>query len=101
MFLTKAVETIEAHSLSSITFFRKSIVYEIICNYCRTRRATDDNIIRRKRFACWVPKATDTLSEYVMLIVFPRLQWLRERDSISRYTCIACFIDKAITLQIS
>jgi hypothetical protein len=26
-----------------------------------------------------VPKATDTHSEYIILIVFPRQQWLRER----------------------
>ena len=29
---------------------------------------TDDNIIRRMRFSCWINKAADTLSEYVMLI---------------------------------
>jgi len=28
--------------------------------YGRTRQATDDNIIRRTRFACWITKATDT-----------------------------------------
>jgi hypothetical protein len=28
--------------------------------------STDDNIIRRMRFACWIPKATDTNSEYVI-----------------------------------
>jgi hypothetical protein len=47
--------------------------------YGRARRATDDNIIRRMRFARWVTKATDTHSEYVILIAFPRQQWLRER----------------------
>jgi len=25
----------------------------------------------RMRFACWIPKATNTLSEYVILIAFP------------------------------
>jgi hypothetical protein len=28
--------------------------------YSRVRQATDDNIIRRMRFACWITKATDT-----------------------------------------
>jgi hypothetical protein len=32
--------------------------------YGRARQATDDNIIRRMRFACWITKATDTHSEY-------------------------------------
>jgi hypothetical protein len=38
--------------------------------YGRARQATDDNIIRRMRFACWITKATDTHSEYVILIAF-------------------------------
>jgi hypothetical protein len=29
--------------------------------------ATDNIIIRRERFACWITKATDTYSEYVIL----------------------------------
>jgi hypothetical protein len=29
--------------------------------YSRARQATDDNIIRRKHFACWIAKAIDTL----------------------------------------
>jgi hypothetical protein len=51
-----------------------------------------DNIIRRMRFACWITKATDTNSEYVILIAFPRRQWLHERASILRYACIACLV---------
>jgi hypothetical protein len=54
--------------------------------YGTARQATDDNIIRRMRFACWIPKATDTHSEYVMLIAFPRQQWLRERASVLRHS---------------
>jgi hypothetical protein len=33
--------------------------------------------VQRMRIACWIPEATDTGSEYVMLVVFPRQQWLR------------------------
>ena len=46
--------------------------------------------IRRMRFACWITKATDTQSDYVMPIAFPRQQWLCERASMLRYTYIAC-----------
>jgi hypothetical protein len=38
--------------------------------YGTTRQATDDNIIRRMRFACWIAKATYTHSECVILITF-------------------------------
>jgi hypothetical protein len=54
--------------------------------YDTARETTDDNIIRRMRLACWITKATDTRSEYVILIAFPRQQWLRERASMLRYT---------------
>jgi hypothetical protein len=51
--------------------------------YGRLRQATD-NIIRHMRITCWITKATDTYSEYVMLIAFPRQQWLLERAAMLR-----------------
>jgi len=33
------------------------------------------------RIACWVPEATNTLSEYVILTAFPQKQLLHERAS--------------------
>jgi hypothetical protein len=50
------------------------------------REATDDNIMWRMRFACWISKATGTL------IAFPQQQWFRERASVLRYTYIACLV---------
>jgi hypothetical protein len=47
--------------------------------YGTSGQATDGNIIRRMRIACWVTEATDTHSEYSILNVFARQQWLRER----------------------
>ena len=38
--------------------------------------------IWRMPFACLIPKATNTLSEYVMLIAFSLSQWLHERASM-------------------
>ena len=34
------------------------------------RQAAGDNVIRRMRFACWITKATDTHSEFVILMIF-------------------------------
>jgi hypothetical protein len=42
--------------------------------------------IWRMRIGCWIPKATDKLSEYIILIAFPLQQWLHERASILRYS---------------
>jgi hypothetical protein len=39
--------------------------------YGKATQATDDNIMRRMRFACWITKATDANSEYALLIAFP------------------------------
>ena len=58
----------------------------------RTGQATDDNIIRRMRFACWIKKATDTHSENVILIIFPWQQYLRDRILLLLYVhCLSCY----------
>jgi hypothetical protein len=44
------------------------------------------------RFACWITKATDTNSEYVILIAFPHQKWLRERALILRFTYIVYLV---------
>jgi hypothetical protein len=46
--------------------------------------------IRRMRITCWVPKAKNTHSQYVILIAFPLQQWLKERAAMLCYTYIAC-----------
>jgi len=46
------------------------------------------------RFTCWINKATNTHSDYVVHISFPRQQWLRERASMIPYLCIACLLQK-------
>jgi len=45
-------------------------------------------------FACWIPKATDTYSEYVIHSAFPRQHWLRERASLLLYTYFAFLVFK-------
>ena len=42
--------------------------------YGTARQATDDNIILHMRTACWVTKATDTHSEYVIVLAFLQQQ---------------------------
>jgi hypothetical protein len=57
----------------------------------RDRHATDDNIIGHMCFACWIVKAANTHSEYVILIALPWQQWLQERSSMLCYMYNACF----------
>jgi len=58
----------------------------------RARQTTDDNTIQFMRFACWIPKATNTQTECGILIAFPRQQWLRERAYILLYTYIVYLV---------
>ena len=55
--------------------------------FYRAGQATDENIIRRMRIACWVTKATNILSEYVTPIALPRPQ--REGVTVLFYTYAA------------
>jgi len=48
--------------------------------------------IRRMYIACWIPKAANACSGYVLLIAFPLQQWLHERDSLLRYTYSVCLV---------
>jgi len=49
-------------------------------------------IIWRMRISHWIPKATNTQSEYVILFAFPLQKWLHERASILRYTYMVCLV---------
>ena len=60
--------------------------------YDTAGQATCDNNIWRMGIACWITKAAGTHSEYVMLIDFPRQQWLRERASLLRYGTLAVLL---------
>ena len=44
--------------------------------------------IWRMRVACWIPKARKTHTEYVILTVFPLLQWLHERCTHIAYLVV-------------
>jgi hypothetical protein len=57
--------------------------------YGTDRQATDDNIIRYMRFACWMTKITDTL-KICNAFAFPLQQWLNEHAALLGYTYISC-----------
>ena len=70
MFQTNIVEQITTHFMFDNSFFQKSRpLRHNVEKYGTARQDTHDNI-----FACWITKATDTQSEYVILIALPRQQ---------------------------
>ena len=51
---------------------------------------------------CWITKAADTHSEYVILFAFPLQQWLHERVSVLRYAYIGCIVNNmSVDLEVS
>ena len=57
--------------------------------YGTARQNTDDNTIRRMRFACLITKATDIHTEYLIITSFRWQHWLHKHASLLRYTYIA------------
>jgi hypothetical protein len=71
MFQTKFVEKIKTHILCLITPFVKRAICDIMWKtYCTDGQASDDNIKWRMRITCCIPKARDTHSKYVTLLLF-------------------------------
>jgi hypothetical protein len=60
--------------------------------YGTAGQTTDGSITRRMRFACWITKATDTHSEYIILVAYQWQKWLRERALMLHYTYMASFV---------
>jgi hypothetical protein len=95
MFQTKLVKKIKTHILCSVTFSRKFCrLWDNVEKYGRAGQATDDNIIRRMRIACWIPKLQTHTQNTCYLIAFPWQQFLHERASMltSYVHCLSCFI---------
>jgi hypothetical protein len=93
MFRTKFVDKIKTHILCSIMFF----VFPKIVPFMRimwkniVEPIGPQMTIWRMRFACWIPKATNSYSEYVILITFQRQQWLCERPLTLQVHCLYYF----------
>jgi len=53
--------------------------------YGTAGQSADENITRRRGIACWLPKVTNTRSEYAILIVVALQQWLHKHAPALRY----------------
>ena len=80
-FQTEVAEKIRTHMLCSIPISKNRAVYEIMWKNTVKQQATDDNIIKRMRIACWITKTTNTHLEYALLTALPLQQWLVEGAS--------------------
>ena len=94
MFQEKSCNKIITRIVFSIIFFfsENHAVYDISDKYGRARQGTAVDIIWLTRIAFWIPKATDTHSEYVIFIVGLLQQWLHERSSVLRYAYLVSLL---------
>jgi len=72
--LAKGVEKINAHFIFNNFFLRYEVMWENIVELARPQLT-----VWHMRIACWMLKATNTHSYYIILIAFPLQQWLHER----------------------
>jgi hypothetical protein len=81
-------------------FSRKSQhLWNNVEKYGRAGQATDDDILRHMCTACWITKATDTHSEYVISIAFPRQQWYANAPPRYVTRTLPVLINSAVALQ--
>jgi hypothetical protein len=98
MFQIKDVKKTETLISRQLTFFEKRDIYEIMwTNIVQSDRAQMQ--LWYMRIACWITKATNTHSHYVILIVFPLQQCPQERASVLRFTYITCLAISPGTTQ--
>ena len=102
---TKVAGKINTHILCSIPpRLARPENHTIYEKMCRARQATDENVIQRVRFACWMtkptpPPHTHTHSEYVIHLALAWQQCLRERASMLRHTAVVCLVSNVMNWQ--
>jgi hypothetical protein len=83
MFETKGAKKIKTHILCSVTSPSPRPENLAVCEIMW--KNMPQMPIWRMHIACWIPKATDTHSEYVTLTAFPLKRWLHERAPLLLY----------------
>jgi len=92
VFQINLAENIKTHILCSRTLFENPTVYEIM--WKNTVNADRPQMAKgRMRITCWIPKATNTHSHYVILIAFSLQQWLQEHALMLLYMYIECLVN--------
>ena len=89
--------------ISQFFFFRKLWhVRDNVEKYDGAGQTTDDNIIRRMRFTCWINKATHTThSERVILCCTYRISTSTVVTQASHYTYIVCLVLHVLILSLA
>jgi hypothetical protein len=98
MFQTNFVEKIKTHIYVKLLFFLNCAIYEIMLKNVVELGRPQMTLCDVVHIACWVPQATATCSEYVIIIAFPVQHWLHKNALMLLYMYIAylvCFLQSA------
>jgi hypothetical protein len=97
------LEKMKTHISRSITLARKSYrLWDNVEKFGAARQATDGNIIQRMRIVCGLHKATNTHSEYVIIIIaFPIQKLLQELTPILLSAYITCLVKFLFRLKMA
>jgi len=81
----------------NISFSESRAVYEIMWE---NMVGSDRNHIKIRRMRCvsYITKTTDTYSEYVILIAFPRKQWVMRKRLIIGFMCTLLLLFGTVTM---
>ena len=74
MFQINVVEKTKTHFVLSNICFENRAVYEIMWKNI-VEPGMPHVIVRCMRITCWIPKTTNTHSDYVIIMFFPLQQW--------------------------
>jgi hypothetical protein len=95
MLQTKGVEKIRTHISCSAIFRKSCLLRDNVEKYCRARRATYNNIIRRMCFARLITKAINTLRICNTYCFSTAAMVTRTPLSVTLYVyCLSCYILK-------
>jgi hypothetical protein len=72
---------------SIFCFFLNRALYKIMCKNIAQPGRSQMKILRM-RIVCWIPKATNSHSQYVLINDFPLQKFVHDCASILRYTYI-------------
>ena len=99
-FSDKSFRKNEETSCVQWLFFSKIVpFFEIIWkNFLESGRP--QMTVWRMRIACWITTATNTNTEYVILIALPLQQWLHTRASMLRFTFIVSPVAYAFQIAV-
>jgi hypothetical protein len=71
--------------------FNNLFYSENLEEYCRSGQATDDNIVALMLIACWIPKATNSHSENVILLFHCDSSLTRTLHDVTLHArCLPC-----------